>query len=103
MEKSCRTEKAGQQRWGADNWKVMRRRVAALAAAPTLLAMEGVPGQCHQLRADRAGEFAVYLWGPYRLVFIPDHDPIPRLKDGGVDRSLVTRIVITEVVDYHGD
>jgi len=27
------------------------------------------------------------------------HDPIPRLEDGGVDRSLVTRIVITEVVD----
>lgn len=26
-----------------------------------------------------------------------------RLKDSSVDRSLVTRIVITEVVDYHGD
>ena len=28
---------------------------------------------------------------------------IIRPEDGGVDRSLVTRIVITEVVDYHGD
>jgi len=42
------------------------------------------------------------LWGSYRLVFVPD-DPIPTLADGGIDRSLVTKISITEVVDYHGD
>lgn len=103
MERSLRTERAGERQWGADKWRLMKRRVDALMAAPTLLAMDGVPGQCHQLRADRAGEFAVYLWSPYRLVFVPDHDPIPRLHDGRVNRSLVTQIVITEVVDYHGD
>jgi proteic killer suppression protein len=65
--------------------------------------MDGVPGHCHQLRADRHGEFAVDLWGAYRLVFEPDHDPLPRLPDGGLDRSLVTRIRIKEVVDYHGE
>ncbi len=81
----------------------MRRRVAALAAAPTLLAMEGVPGRRHQLRADRACQFAVYLWGPCRLIFVPDHGAIPYLEDGGVDLPLGTRIVIAEVVDYHGD
>ena len=43
------------------------------------------------------------LWGPYRLIFLPDHDPTPLLAAGGVDRSLVTKIKITEVVDYHGD
>lgn len=64
--------------------------------------MEGVPGKCHQLRADRAGEFALDLWGPYRLIFVPDHDPIPRLSDGGIDRAQVTRILIKEVDDYHG-
>ncbi len=43
------------------------------------------------------------LWGSYRLVFVPDHDPIPTRADGGIDRTLVTKISITEVVDYHGD
>jgi len=71
-------------------------------AARTLLDLDGVPGKCHQLRGDRAGSFAVYLWGPYRLILEPNHDPVPRLDDGGIDRSLVTRILITEVVDYHG-
>jgi hypothetical protein len=28
---------------------------------------------------------------------------VPRLEDGGIDRTRVIRIVIEEVVDYHGD
>lgn len=64
--------------------------------------MDGVPGACHQLHGDRAGDFAVNLWGAYRLVFVPDHDPSPLLADGGIDRAKVTRILIKEVVDYHG-
>ena len=103
LEKSCASDKAGQRRWGSDHWKLMRRRLASLGAAPTLAAMDGVPGQCHQLTGDRNGEFALHLWGQFRLIFVPDHEPIPALDDGGIDRALVTKILITEVVDYHGD
>lgn len=103
MAKDCATDKAGQCRWGADNWKVLKRRLASLAAAPALTAMEGVPGRCHQLGGDRRGQFAVDLWGSYRLVFVPNHNPIPSLDDGWIDRALVTKILIIEVVDYHGD
>lgn len=81
----------------------MKRRLATLRAAPTLKDMDGVPGRCHQLSADRAGEFAVALWAAYRLVFVPGHDPLPVVEDGGIARDLVTKISITEVVDYHGD
>jgi proteic killer suppression protein len=102
LEKSCASDKAGQRHFGAPNWKLMKRRLAALRAAPTLTDMEGVPGNCHALSADREGEFAVYLWGQYRLVFEPNHEPIPRFDDGGIDKSRVTGVVITEVVDYHG-
>jgi toxin HigB-1 len=103
LQKTCASDRAGQRRWGADDWKLLRRRLLSLEVAPTLRDMEGVPGKCHPLRADRAGQFAVYLWGSYRLVFVPDHDPLPTLPDGGIDRSRVTKIVIEEVVDYHGD
>jgi proteic killer suppression protein len=81
----------------------MKRRLASLAVAPTLMHMQGVPGRCHQLQADRSGQFGVHLWGSYRLVFVPDHDPITTLADGGIDRAFVTKILIVEVVDYHGD
>ncbi len=103
LEKMCANAKAGQRRWGAEHWKILQRRLASLDAAPTLKDLEGVPGRCHPLTADRSGQFAMTLWGSFRLVFVPDHDPIPTLPDGGIDRSHVTKISITEVVDYHGD
>ena len=78
LQKTCASDRAGQRRWGADDWKLLRRRLLSLEVAPTLRDMDGVPGKCHPLRADRAGHFAVYLWGAYRLVFAPDQDPCQR-------------------------
>jgi len=101
--KACTREKEGIRRWGRDHYRQLQRRLTSLVAAETLEEMSGVPGNCHQLRADRAEEFAVSLLGAYRLVFEVDHDPIPRRADGGIDRTRVTKICITEVVDYHGD
>jgi proteic killer suppression protein len=103
LQKTCASDRAGQRRWGANNWKLLRRRLASLEAAPTLSDLDGVPGRCHPLHADRAGQFALCLWGSYRLVFVPNDDPLPTLHDGGIDRASVTKIVIEEVVDYHGD
>lgn len=101
LEKQCASDKAGLRHFGKDHWSMLRRRLDALTAAPTLEDMDGVPGNCHALSADRAGQFAVNLWGPYRLIFAPDHDPVPTLDDGGIDRSLVTSVSIVEVADYH--
>lgn len=36
-----------------------------------------------------------------RLIFIPDHDPVPRKDDGGIDLAQVTKITILEITDYH--
>jgi hypothetical protein len=78
-------------------------RLASLLAAATLADMENVPGRCHALTGDRAGQFAVDLWGPNRLIFEPASDPLPRKSDGGIDRDQVTEIRILEIVNYHGD
>lgn len=103
LEKSCSDDGQGTRRWGTEQWKVLKVRLASLRAAPTLADMRGVPGNCHALSTDRAGEFAVDLRGPYRLIFEPDHDPVPRLEDGGIDTAQVTDIRIKEVDDYHGN
>jgi len=65
--------------------------------------MSNVPGRCHALREDRAGQFALDLWGPYRLIFEPDNDPLPKKEDGGIDIAKVTSVRILEIADYHGD
>jgi proteic killer suppression protein len=102
LQKSCASDKDGTRTFGADQWKTLKNRIVSLEAAPTLADMRGVPGRCHELSADRAGQFALDLRGSFRLIFAPDHEPVPLLEDGGIDRSRVTKIVITEVADYHG-
>jgi proteic killer suppression protein len=103
LEKSCSSESAGARRWGTDHWSLMKRRLATLRATPTLKDMDQAPGNCHALSANRAGQFAVHLWGQYRFVFLPNHDPVPRTDDGSIELTDITRITITEVVDYHGE
>jgi proteic killer suppression protein len=65
--------------------------------------MANVPGHCHALTEDRAGQFALDLWSSYRLVFEPADNPLPLLPDGGLDRHQVRRVRILEVVNYHGN
>src|SRR5258708_27526813 len=102
LEEACSTEKAGKRRWGA-NFRILQRRLESLEAAETLADMDGVPGRCHGLRGDRSGQFAVTLWGAYRLTFEVADNPIPRLDDGGIDRRRGTENRVLGLVDYHGD
>ncbi len=97
----CADDRAGARRFGSVQWAVIRRRLAVLQAAPTLAQLVGVPGRPHALTGDRMGQFALDLRGPYRLVFEPDHHPLPELATGGLDRAQVTRIRILAIEDYH--
>lgn len=64
--------------------------------------MRFLPGRFHALSGTRAGQFALGLDGPYRLIFEPANDPVPRKDDGGLDLARITAVEIIEVVDYHG-
>lgn len=100
LAKSCSTDATGRKRFGAARWKLIKKRLFVLAAAPALADLRGLAG-FHALRADRSGHYALALDGPYRLVFRPDHNPVPTLRDGGVDAAAIARITVTEVVNYH--
>ena len=38
---------------------------------------------------------------PYRLIFKPNHNPLPELEDGGLDLQAETKIILIEIVDTH--
>lgn len=81
----------------------IKRRLGVLAKAPTLADVPVVPPErCHLLIGKLAGRYAVDLSGNWRLIFRPDHDPVPEKESGGVDLTKVTSIVIEGVEDYHG-
>ncbi len=94
LAKSCASDSAGQRRFGAQRWKLLHRRLAVIAAAPTLADLLTLSA-FHALHADRAGQYAGALDGPYRLILQPE-------SPQGSDPSQVTTVSVVEVVDYHG-
>jgi proteic killer suppression protein len=79
------------------------RRLDQLKAAENLEIIRSLPGpRCHELTGDRKGQLAVNLEHPFRLIFVPNHNPIPTRDDGSLNWLEVTSIKIIEVVDYHG-
>ena len=102
LQKVCSSEKAMLKEFGPQMAKKLKQRVAELAAAGTLEDMRHLPAaRCHELSQDRKGQLAVDLVHPPRLVFEPNHTPVPRKPDGGLAWTEVTRILVLEVVDYH--
>lgn len=102
LQKTFSAEAALQKAYGARVGKAVMRRMAVLRAARNLASVPTAPPERrHQLGGDRDEQFAVGLDRRYRLVFAPDHKPLLRMDDGGIDTGRVTAITIIEVVDYH--
>lgn len=83
----------------------LKRRLDLLVAASCLADVPNTPPpRRHELSGKRwAGHFAVDLSGNWRMIFKPDHDPVPLRADGGIDLAAVTAVVIVVIEDYHGN
>jgi proteic killer suppression protein len=102
LAKVLSSEKLLGKTFGQQMAKRIKTGLAVLSAADDLSRVPvGGSIRCHQLTHDRDEQFAIDLVHPMRMIFELDHDPIPRLKDGGIDRSQVTRIIVIEITDYH--
>jgi len=103
--KLCRvfsSEKLVIREYGQDNGRLVMRRMSVLMAAPTLADVPATkPERRHELTNNRAGQFAVDVKQPYRLIFMPVGEPVPRLPAGGYDLARITAIEILAVEDYH--
>ena len=90
--------------YGSRRAKVISIRLAELRAAVSLHDLGPPyhgPGRCHELTGNRKGQLSVDLDHPYRLIFEPNHDPVPRKNDGGLDWKQITAIIITGIEDTH--
>jgi toxin HigB-1 len=102
LAKICCSAKEMQAKHGKRMAEKIQQRLTELKGAETLADMRNLPGaRCHELTGNLAGNLAVDLVHPDRLIFSPDHDPMPELPDGGLDWQRVTKIVIEGIGDYH--
>ena len=101
LHKLCTQRRLMVKRLGPSTAKKLMQRLADLQACDSLHEASFIPGRVHELSGDRRDQIAMHLHGGVRLIFVPDHDPMPRKPDGGLDRKSVTAIMVTEVGDYH--
>jgi proteic killer suppression protein len=95
----CEQSNLAQRNLGPLMAKKLRSRLADLQAASVVTDL--CMGRPHPLEENRAGEFALDLAHPQRLVFIADNDPIPKKEDGSTDWGQVTQVCIVAIEDYH--
>ena len=102
LAKLCNSQKEMRAKLGQRCADRLEQRLAELKGAMILDDMRHLPAaRCHELTADRTGQLAVDLVHPKRLIFEPDHNPVPTKEHGGLDWTAVTKVVIVEIVDYH--
>lgn len=102
LAKICNSSKEMRAKLGARNADKLMQRLSELLAAETLADMRELPSsRCHELVGNLKGKLAVDLVHPDRLVFVPNHSPVPSKEDGGLDWAQVTEIRIEGIGDYH--
>lgn len=102
LEKALTTTCDMVARHGERRAKLIQQRLSEIEAAPTLAMLRLLPRpRCHELKGNRKGQLSVDLDHPYRLLFTPDHDPLPQAAAGGLDWASVTRVCIQEIADTH--
>lgn len=102
LEKTLNSERELRKQYGKHMAEQLKARLAVLKNARTLADVPSSrPDRRHPLRGEREGQHAVDLVHPRRLVFAPNHEPVPKRSDGGIALNRITAITIIEVVDYH--
>ena len=102
LRKELSESRQTERRHGERRAKLLRSRLDSMAAADNLDHLRSLPQtNAHELTQNRAGQLAVDLDQPFRLIFEPANDPVPRKADGGLDWTQVTAVRILDVIDYH--
>jgi len=102
LEKECNNENLMIKRFGTKRSNLLKRRLTELAAATVLQDLRNLPqARCHELKGNFKGYLSVDLDHPYRLVFEPANNPLPKKPDGGLDWTKVTEIRIVGLEDTH--
>lgn len=101
LKKLCDSESKLRGDYGYPMAKKIQTRLLDMRAAENLETMRNLPGRCHELNEDWKGHLAVDLVHPQRLIFSPNHDPVPRNDAGALIWEKVSKLIVVAIKDYH--
>jgi proteic killer suppression protein len=100
LEKIFNSEQQLNKEYGSKCAAKIRIRMMVLSRAQTLADVPtSKPDRCHPLKGGMAGEYAVDLAHPFRLVFWSLVTEPP--NEQGISKAAVTAIEVLRVEDYH--
>lgn len=103
LQKTCNNLKEAQKEYGTTRGRLAMKRLDELRAVDCLEHMRYLPqARCHELKGIQKGQFSVDLEFPYRLIFEPHHNPVPKKEEGGIDWRKIDTIKILGVENTHG-
>ncbi len=89
IEDVCTNAKIARIKYGIPIAGKIRLRISEIIKATSVeYLIQRRVGRCHRLAGDRAGQYAMDLAQPYRLIFIPKGNQIQFVE-------------IQEITDYH--
>ncbi|MBI9060263.1 MAG: type II toxin-antitoxin system RelE/ParE family toxin [Labilibaculum sp.] len=101
LKKYANNHKLAIQKLGAKRAEIFQKRLDDLATAESFADLEFLPGRYHQLKENRKDQWSCDLDHPYRLIFIPSENPIPK-NDSGVQILIeIKSAEIIEIEDTH--
>jgi proteic killer suppression protein len=80
---------------------ILRRRLTQLQDATNLEEVRDLPGNYHELKNNRKGQWGCDLDQPNRLVFTPHENPIPTNNDGQYIWLEIKGVEVIEIINYH--
>ena len=101
LRKCANDERLAQQKMGKRRAELYKERLDDMRSAATLEDTRYLPGNFHELKANRKGQWACDLDHPYRLVFEPHENPVPTNEDGQYIWIEIKGVEILEIVNYH--
>src|SRR3954452_17779053 len=96
LRKQCESERALRRAHGQACARKLMARIADIDAAGSLADVRTLPGRCHELAGDRAGQLAIELANGKRLVIEPTNVPLPVDQGGGLDWGRVDAVRVVE-------
>jgi proteic killer suppression protein len=100
--KLCNSISKLRGKYGPKMGPLIAQRLVEMDGADTLADLALLPGpRAHSLQENFKGHWAANLIHPYRLIFKPANDPLPKLPDDGLDTGRVTAVEVIGVVNYH--
>ena len=101
LKKYANDSNLAKQKMGAKRATVFKVRLEDLASADTFADLNHLPGRFHQLKENRPDQWSCDLDHPYRLIFMPGENPIPKNKDGTQLFTEIRIVNIIEIEDTH--